>query len=109
MSTRPGPVNPALPFPSVSLRENLLTVTQVSKRLGMSQQWVRDPLAMPYLRQIAARFNLTATATLQRGAEAVIIAKVEVFSRRRRWSLDRPSYRLALYCPRESTHLDAIR
>jgi excisionase family DNA binding protein len=42
MSTRPGPVNPALPFPSVSLRENLLTVTQVSKRLGMSQQWVRD-------------------------------------------------------------------
>jgi DNA-binding IclR family transcriptional regulator len=36
-------------------------------------------LAMPYLRQMAARFNLTATATVQRGAEAVIIAKVESF------------------------------
>jgi DNA-binding IclR family transcriptional regulator len=35
--------------------------------------------AMPYLKQIAARFNLTATATVQRGAEAVIIAKVESF------------------------------
>ncbi len=33
----------------------------------------------PYLRQIATRFNLTATATVQRGAEAVIIAKVESF------------------------------
>jgi DNA-binding IclR family transcriptional regulator len=33
----------------------------------------------PCLRQIAARFNLTATATVQRGAEAVIIAKVESF------------------------------
>jgi DNA-binding IclR family transcriptional regulator len=33
----------------------------------------------PYLRQIAARFNLTATATVHRGAEAVIIAKVESF------------------------------
>jgi DNA-binding IclR family transcriptional regulator len=33
----------------------------------------------PYLRQIAARFNLTATATVQRGAEAVIIAKVDSF------------------------------
>jgi len=42
MSTRPSAVNPALPFPPVSLRENLLTVTQVAKRLGMSQQWVRD-------------------------------------------------------------------
>ena len=36
-------------------------------------------LAMPYLRQVAARFNLTATATVQRGAEAVIIAKVDSF------------------------------
>jgi DNA-binding IclR family transcriptional regulator len=36
-------------------------------------------LVMPYLRQVAARFCLTATATVQRGAEAVIIAKVEVF------------------------------
>jgi DNA-binding IclR family transcriptional regulator len=35
--------------------------------------------AMPYLKQISARFNLTATATVQRGAEAVIIAKVESF------------------------------
>ena len=35
--------------------------------------------AMPYLRQISARFNLTATATVQRGAEAVIIAKYESF------------------------------
>lgn len=42
MSTRLGPINPALPFPSVSLRENLLTVTQLAKRLGMSPQWVRD-------------------------------------------------------------------
>ena len=33
----------------------------------------------PYLRQIAAHCNLTATATVQRGAEAVIIAKVESF------------------------------
>jgi len=33
----------------------------------------------PCLRQIAARFNLTATATVQRGAEAVIIAKAESF------------------------------
>jgi IclR family KDG regulon transcriptional repressor len=31
----------------------------------------------PYLRQIAARFNLTATATVRRGPEAIIIAKVE--------------------------------
>jgi DNA-binding IclR family transcriptional regulator len=36
-------------------------------------------LAMPYLRQIASRLNLTATATVQRGAEAVIIAKVESY------------------------------
>ncbi len=36
-------------------------------------------LALPYLRQIATRFNLTATASVQRGAEAVIIAKVESF------------------------------
>ena len=36
-------------------------------------------LAMPYLRQIAQRLNLTATATVQRGAEAVIIAKVESY------------------------------
>ncbi len=36
-------------------------------------------LVTPYLRQIAARFSLTATATVQRGAEAVIIAKVESF------------------------------
>jgi DNA-binding IclR family transcriptional regulator len=36
-------------------------------------------LAMPYLQQIATRFSLTATATVQRGAEAVIIAKVESF------------------------------
>src|SRR4051794_32671035 len=35
--------------------------------------------SMPYLRQISARFNLTATATVQRGAEAVIIAKYESF------------------------------
>jgi excisionase family DNA binding protein len=42
MSARSGPTSPALPFPAVSLRENLLTVTQVAKRLGMSQQWVRD-------------------------------------------------------------------
>jgi DNA-binding IclR family transcriptional regulator len=36
-------------------------------------------LAMPYLRRIALTLNLTATATVQRGAEAVIIAKVESF------------------------------
>jgi excisionase family DNA binding protein len=42
MSTRPGPANPALPFPPVSHRENLLTVAQVADRLGMSQQWIRD-------------------------------------------------------------------
>jgi DNA-binding IclR family transcriptional regulator len=36
-------------------------------------------LTMPYLRQIASRLNLTATATVQRGAEAVIIAKVESY------------------------------
>jgi DNA-binding IclR family transcriptional regulator len=33
----------------------------------------------PCLRQIASRFNLTATASVLRGAEAVIIAKVESF------------------------------
>jgi predicted DNA-binding transcriptional regulator AlpA len=42
MSAWHGPAGPALPFAPVSLRENLLTVTQVAKRLGMSQQWVRD-------------------------------------------------------------------
>jgi len=36
-------------------------------------------LVLPYLRRITARFNLTATATVLRGAEAVIIAKVESF------------------------------
>ena len=36
-------------------------------------------LAMPYLRQIAARLNLTATATVLRSAEAVIIARVMSF------------------------------
>jgi IclR family transcriptional regulator, KDG regulon repressor len=36
-------------------------------------------LVMPYLRQMASRLNLTATATVQRGAEAVIIAKVESY------------------------------
>jgi DNA-binding IclR family transcriptional regulator len=36
-------------------------------------------LAMPYLRQVGTRVNLTATVTVLRGAEAVIIAKVDSF------------------------------
>jgi len=36
-------------------------------------------IVAPCLREIASRFRLTATATVQRGAEAVIIAKVESF------------------------------
>lgn len=39
-------------------------------------------LTMPYLRQIAASLHLTATAAVRRGAEAVIIAKVQAVADR---------------------------
>jgi len=36
-------------------------------------------IATPFLRQMAARLNLTSTATVLRGAEAVIVARIESF------------------------------
>lgn len=39
-------------------------------------------LAMPYLRKMSSLLNLTAIATVRRGAQAVIIAKVESFQDR---------------------------
>ncbi len=45
---------------------------------SLAQMNLRKTVA-PYVREIASRFKLTATATVQRGAEAVIIAKAESF------------------------------